>query len=40
MRHHLRKVYRQADEAALPGLLSAPRSIDFLNPIRTIDSTT
>jgi len=35
MRHHLAKPYRQAYEAALPELLSQPRSIDFLNPIST-----
>lgn len=39
IRHHLSKPYRQAYEAALPGLLSAPRSIDFLNPIHTVSST-
>ncbi len=30
---HLAKPYRQAYEAALPDLLSQPRSIEFLNPI-------
>lgn len=35
MANHLAKPYRQAYEAALPELLSQPRSIDFLNPIRS-----
>jgi quinol monooxygenase YgiN len=39
MAHHLSKPYRQDYEAALPDLLSHPRSIDFLTPIRTVSST-
>ncbi len=34
--HHLAAPYRKDYEAALPQLLSKERSIDFLNPIRTI----
>ena len=34
MAHHLAAPYRSAYEAALPELLSAPRTIDFLKIIR------
>jgi quinol monooxygenase YgiN len=33
--HHLNLPYRQAYEAALPGLLRRPRTIEFLTPLRS-----
>ena len=36
--HHLTQPYRQDYEAALPGLLSKDRSIEFLKPIRTVSA--
>ncbi|MEM5428791.1 putative quinol monooxygenase [Cupriavidus oxalaticus] len=32
--HHLSRPYRQSYEAALPGLLKAQRTIEFLTPVR------
>jgi len=33
LKHHMSKPYRQVYEAALPGLLDAPRTLDFMSII-------